>query len=123
MRARREPVSIDTPIGDEDDSHLIDFIEDKDTPSPLDNAQEENLKKVIHEVLASLSPREAKVLMLRYGIDTNTEHTLEELGKQFVVTRERIRQIEAKALRKLRHPSRANKLKGFLDGNLADKKL
>ncbi len=123
LRARREPVSIDTPIGDEDDSHLIDFIEDKDTPSPLDNAQEENLKKVIHEVLASLSPREAKVLMLRYGIDTNTEHTLEELGKQFVVTRERIRQIEAKALRKLRHPSRANKLKGFLDGNLADKKL
>ena len=115
MRARREPVSIDTPVGDEDDSHLIDFIEDKNTQSPLEVAQEQNLKQVIHEVLASLSPREAKVLMLRYGIDTSTEHTLEDLGKQFVVTRERIRQIEAKALRKLRHPSRANKLRGFLD--------
>ena len=115
MRARREPVSIDTPVGDEDDSHLIDFIEDKNTQSPLEVAQEQNLKQVIHEVLASLAPREAKVLMLRYGIDTSTEHTLEDLGKQFVVTRERIRQIEAKALRKLRHPSRANKLRGFLD--------
>ncbi len=115
MRARREPVSIDTPVGDEDDSHLIDFIEDKNSQSPLESAQEQNLKQVIHEVLASLSPREAKVLMLRYGIDTSTEHTLEDLGKQFVVTRERIRQIEAKALRKLRHPSRANKLRGFLD--------
>ena len=117
MRARREPVSIDAPVGDEEDSHLVDFIEDKTSPSPLEKAESDNLKQVVHEVLASLSPREAKVLMLRYGIDTNTEHTLEELGRQFVVTRERIRQIEAKALRKLRHPSRANKLRSFLDEN------
>lgn len=116
MRARREPVSIDSPVGDEDDSHLVDFIEDKGSLSPLEKAESDNLKQVVHEVLSSLSPREAKVLMLRYGIDTNTEHTLEELGRQFVVTRERIRQIEAKALRKLRHPSRANKLRGFLEG-------
>ena len=115
MRARREPVSIDSPVGDEDDSHLVDFIEDKSSQSPLEKAESDNLKQVVHEVLSSLSPREAKVLMLRYGIDTNTEHTLEELGRQFVVTRERIRQIEAKALRKLRHPSRANKLRGFLN--------
>lgn len=115
MRARREPVSIDSPVGDEDDSHLVDFIEDKGSQSPLEKAESDNLKQVVHEVLSSLSPREAKVLMLRYGIDTNTEHTLEELGRQFVVTRERICQIEAKALRKLRHPSRANKLRGFLD--------
>ena len=115
LRARREPISIDSPVGDEEDSHLVDFIEDKATESPLQKAEADNLKEVVHEVLASLSPREAKVLMLRYGIDTNTEHTLEELGRQFVVTRERIRQIEAKALRKLRHPSRANKLRGFLD--------
>ena len=115
LRARREPISIDSPVGDEEDSHLVDFIEDKATESPLQKAETDNLKEVVHEVLASLSPREAKVLMLRYGIDTNTEHTLEELGRQFVVTRERIRQIEAKALRKLRHPSRANKLRGFLD--------
>lgn len=115
MRARREPVSIDSPVGDEDDSHLVDFIEDKGSQSPLEKAESDNLKQVVHEVLSSLSPREAKVLMLRYGIDTNTEHTLEELGRQFVVTRERIRQIEAKVLRKLRHPSRANKLRGFLD--------
>lgn len=115
MRARREPVSIDSPVGDEDDSHLVDFIEDKGSQSPLEKAESDNLKQVVHEVLSSLSPREAKVLMLRYGIDTNTEHTLEELGRQFVVTRERIRQIEAKALRKLRHPRRANKLRGFLD--------
>ena len=115
MRTRREPVSIDSPVGDEEDSHLVDFIEDKSTQSPLEKAESDDLKQVVHEVLASLSPREAKVLMLRYGIDTNTEHTLEELGRQFVVTRERIRQIEAKALRKLRHPSRANKLRGFLD--------
>ena len=115
MRARREPVSIDSPVGDEEDSHLVDFIEDKSNQSPLERAESDNLKQVVHEVLASLSPREAKVLMLRYGIDTSTEHTLEELGRQFVVTRERIRQIEAKALRKLRHPSRANKLRGFLD--------
>ena len=115
LRARREPISIDSPVGDEEDSHLVDFIEDKATESPLQKAEADNLKEVVHEVLASLSPREAKVLMLRYGIDTNTEHTLEELGRQFVVTRERIRQIEAKALRKLRHPSRSNKLRGFLD--------
>lgn len=115
MRARRDPISIDLPIGDDEDTHLVDFIEDKDASGPLQNVENENLKQVIHEVLASLSPREAKVLMLRYGIDTNTEHTLEELGRQFVVTRERIRQIEAKALRKLRHPSRANKLRGFLE--------
>lgn len=114
LLARREPVSVDTPIGDDEDSHLVDFIEDKLSQTPLEAAQEENLKNTIHEVLSTLSPREAKVLMLRYGIDTNTEHTLEELGQQFVVTRERIRQIEAKALRKLRHPSRANKLRSFL---------
>ena len=117
MRARREPVSIDSPVGDEEDSHLVDFIEDKTSLGPLERAENDNLKQVVHEVLASLSPREAKVLMLRYGIDTSTEHTLEELGRQFVVTRERIRQIEAKALRKLRHPSRANKLRGFLDSD------
>ena len=117
MRARREPVSIDSPVGDEEDSHLVDFIEDKTSLGPLERAENDNLKEVVHEVLASLSPREAKVLMLRYGIDTSTEHTLEELGRQFVVTRERIRQIEAKALRKLRHPSRANKLRGFLDSD------
>ena len=121
MRTRREPVSIDSPVGDEEDSHLVDFIEDKSTQSPLEKAESDDLKQVVHEVLASLSPREAKVLMLRYGIDTNTEHTLEELGRQFVVTRERIRQIEAKALRKLRHPSRANKLRGFLDQDSAKK--
>ncbi len=115
LLARREPVSVDTPIGDDEDSHLVDFIEDKLSQTPLEAAQEENLKNIIHEVLSTLSPREAKVLMLRYGIDTNTEHTLEELGQQFVVTRERIRQIEAKALRKLRHPSRANKLRSFLN--------
>ncbi len=115
LLARREPVSVDTPIGDDEDSHLVDFIEDKLSQTPLEAAQEENLKNTIHEVLSTLSPREAKVLMLRYGIDTNTEHTLEELGQQFVVTRERIRQIEAKALRKLRHPSRANKLRSFLN--------
>ena len=123
MRARREPVSIDSPVGDEEDSHLADFIEDKTNQGPLERAQSDNLKQVVHEVLASLSPREAKVLMLRYGIDTSTEHTLEELGRQFVVTRERIRQIEAKALRKLRHPSRANKLRGFLDDDNIKKYL
>lgn len=121
MRARREPVSIDSPVGDEEDSHLVDFIEDKNSQGPLERAENDNLKQVVHEVLSSLSPREAKVLMLRYGIDTNTEHTLEELGRQFVVTRERIRQIEAKALRKLRHPSRANKLRGFLDSEVLEK--
>ena len=115
LLARREPVSMDTPLGDDEDSHLVDFIEDKLSQTPLEAAQEENLKATMHEVLATLSPREAKVLMLRYGIDTNTEHTLEDLGQQFVVTRERIRQIEAKALRKLRHPSRANKLRSFLE--------
>lgn len=111
----KEPVSLETPIGDDDDSHLGDFIEDQSMASPLDSATMAGLRETARAILASLTPREAKVLRMRFGIDMNTDHTLEEVGKQFDVTRERIRQIEAKALRKLRHPSRSEKLRSFLD--------
>ena len=106
---------METPIGDDEDSHLGDFIEDTSVQSPLDSATMESLRETTHSVLAQLTPREAKVLRMRFGIDLNTDHTLEEVGKQFDVTRERIRQIEAKALRKLKHPSRSRKLRSFLD--------
>src|ERR1043165_997380 len=108
--------SSSSPIGDDEDSHLGDFIEDVAAVSPLESATSESLREATHQILASLTPREAKVLRMRFGIDMNTDHTLEEVGKQFDVTRERIRQIEAKALRKLRHPSRANYLRSFLAG-------
>ena len=106
---------METPIGDDEDSHLGDFIEDTNAVSPLESATTSSLSEATQQILASLTPREAKVLRMRFGIDMNTDHTLEEVGKQFDVTRERIRQIEAKALRKLRHPSRANYLRSFLD--------
>ena len=106
---------METPIGDDEDSHLGDFIEDSTIDSPVDAATGESLKEVTDEILAGLTAREAKVLRMRFGIDMNTDHTLEEVGKQFDVTRERIRQIEAKALRKLRHPSRSEKLRTYLD--------
>jgi RNA polymerase primary sigma factor len=105
---------METPIGDDDDSHLGDFIEDTTTLTPIDAAVQDSLRDLCKEVLDTLTPREAKVLRMRFGIEMNTDHTLEEVGKQFDVTRERIRQIEAKALRKLRHPSRAERLKGFV---------
>ena len=114
LKIAKEPISMETPIGDDDDSHLGDFIEDSTLELPLDSATAQSLKVATHEVLEGLTPREAKVLRMRFGIDMNTDHTLEEVGKQFDVTRERIRQIEAKALRKLRHPSRSRKLKDFL---------
>ncbi len=116
LKIAKEPISMETPIGDDDDSHLGDFIEDTTTVAPADAAQYSSLSGVTKEVLDSLTPREAKVLRMRFGIEMNTDHTLEEVGKQFDVTRERIRQIEAKALRKLRHPSRSDKLKSFLEG-------
>jgi RNA polymerase primary sigma factor len=116
LKISKEPISMETPIGDDDDSHLGDFIEDQATLSPGDAALFASLREVTKEVLDSLTPREAKVLRMRFGIEMNTDHTLEEVGKQFDVTRERIRQIEAKALRKLRHPSRSEKLRSFLDG-------
>ncbi|MEY8214785.1 MAG: RNA polymerase sigma factor RpoD [Colwellia sp.] len=116
LKIAKEPISMETPIGDDEDSHLGDFIEDGNGELPVDSATSENLKGATHEVLAGLTAREAKVLRMRFGIDMNTDHTLEEVGKQFDVTRERIRQIEAKALRKLRHPSRSEQLKSFLDG-------
>ncbi|OUS32018.1 RNA polymerase sigma factor RpoD [Thalassotalea sp. 42_200_T64] len=116
LKIAKEPISMETPIGDDEDSHLGDFIEDGSGELPVDAATTENLKNATHEVLAGLTAREAKVLRMRFGIDMNTDHTLEEVGKQFDVTRERIRQIEAKALRKLRHPSRSEQLKSFLDG-------
>ena len=106
---------METPIGDDDDSHLGDFIEDLSTVSPSDAAVNSSLRDVCKDILDTLTPREAKVLRMRFGIEMNTDHTLEEVGKQFDVTRERIRQIEAKALRKLRHPSRSEKLRSFLD--------
>ena len=106
---------METPIGDDDDSHLGDFIEDLNTLLPREIALQDSMKDVVKEVLDSLTPREAKVLRMRFGVEMSTDHTLEEVGKQFDVTRERIRQIEAKALRKLRHPSRSDKLKSFLD--------
>jgi RNA polymerase primary sigma factor len=115
LKIAKEPISMETPIGDDEDSHLGDFIEDTNAVSPLDSATTSSLSEATQQILASLTPREAKVLRMRFGIDMNTDHTLEEVGKQFDVTRERIRQIEAKALRKLRHPSRANYLRSFLD--------
>ncbi|GLR71186.1 RNA polymerase sigma factor RpoD [Agaribacter marinus] len=115
LKIAKEPISMETPIGDDEDSHLGDFIEDTTITQPLDNATGNSLKNATQEVLAGLTAREAKVLRMRFGIDMNTDHTLEEVGKQFDVTRERIRQIEAKALRKLRHPSRSEQLKSFLD--------
>jgi len=115
LKIAKEPISMETPIGDDEDSHLGDFIEDTNAVSPLESATSQSLAEATHQILASLTPREAKVLRMRFGIDMNTDHTLEEVGKQFDVTRERIRQIEAKALRKLRHPSRANYLRSFLD--------
>jgi RNA polymerase primary sigma factor len=114
LKIAKEPISMETPIGDDEDSHLGDFIEDQTVHSPVDSATSEGLKESTHLVLAGLTPREAKVLRMRFGIDMNTDHTLEEVGKQFDVTRERIRQIEAKALRKLRHPTRSDQLKSFL---------
>lgn len=116
LKIAKEPISMETPIGDDDDSHLGDFIEDFNTVSPSDSALHGSMRDVVKDVLDSLTPREAKVLRMRFGIEMSTDQTLEEVGKQFDVTRERIRQIEAKALRKLRHPSRADKLKSFLEG-------
>jgi RNA polymerase primary sigma factor len=115
MKIAKEPVSLETPIGDEEDSHLGDFIEDKNAVLPLDAAIHSNLRETTTRILASLTPREERVLRMRFGIGMNTDHTLEEVGQQFSVTRERIRQIEAKALRKLKHPSRSRKLRSFLD--------
>ena len=115
MKIAKEPISMETPIGDDDDSHLGDFIEDLNNVAPAEAAMYSSLREVTKDVLESLTPREAKVLRMRFGIDMNTDHTLEEVGKQFDVTRERIRQIEAKALRKLRHPTRSDRLKSFLD--------
>jgi RNA polymerase primary sigma factor len=114
LKIAKEPISMETPIGDDEDSHLGDFIEDGSVLSPVDSATSEGLKETTHAVLAGLTPREAKVLRMRFGIDMNTDHTLEEVGKQFDVTRERIRQIEAKALRKLRHPTRSEQLRSFI---------
>jgi RNA polymerase primary sigma factor len=115
LKIAKEPISMETPIGDDEDSHLGDFIEDANIDSPVDSSLDEGLREATKEVLGSLTAREAKVLRMRFGIDMNTDHTLEEVGKQFDVTRERIRQIEAKALRKLRHPTRSDHLKSFLD--------
>ena len=115
MKIAKEPISLETPIGDEEDSHLGDFIEDKNAIIPVDAAIQSNLKETVTRVLASLTPREERVLRMRFGIGMNTDHTLEEVGQQFSVTRERIRQIEAKALRKLKHPSRSRKMRSFLD--------
>jgi RNA polymerase primary sigma factor len=115
MKISKEPISMETPIGDDEDSHLGDFIEDEKVMTPVDSAARESLSEATREILATLTPREAKVLRMRFGIDMNTDHTLEEVGKQFDVTRERIRQIEAKALRKLRHPTRAELLRTYMD--------
>ena len=115
LKIAKEPISLETPIGDEEDSHLGDFIEDKNAILPSDAAMHSNLRETTTRVLASLTPREERVLRMRFGIGMNTDHTLEEVGQQFSVTRERIRQIEAKALRKLKHPSRSRKLRSFLD--------
>lgn len=115
LKIAKEPISMETPIGDDEDSHLGDFIEDTNTTSPIDAATNSGLSEAVQKILGSLTPREAKVLRMRFGIDMNTDHTLEEVGKQFDVTRERIRQIEAKALRKLRHPSRAEQLRSFME--------
>ena len=115
MKIAKEPISMETPIGDDDDSHLGDFIEDGNTLAPAEAALHDSMRDVVKDILDSLTPREAKVLRMRFGIEMSTDHTLEEVGKQFDVTRERIRQIEAKALRKMRHPSRSDKLKTFLE--------
>jgi RNA polymerase primary sigma factor len=115
LKIAKEPISLETPVGDEEDSHLGDFIEDKNALLPIDAAIQANLRETTTRVLASLTPREERVLRMRFGIGMNTDHTLEEVGQQFSVTRERIRQIEAKALRKLKHPSRSRKLRSFLD--------
>ncbi|RVD65148.1 RNA polymerase sigma factor RpoD, partial [Mesorhizobium sp. M7A.F.Ca.ET.027.03.2.1] len=115
LKIAKEPISLETPVGDEEDSHLGDFIEDKMAILPIDAAIQANLRETTTRVLASLTPREERVLRMRFGIGMNTDHTLEEVGQQFSVTRERIRQIEAKALRKLKHPSRSRKLRSFLD--------
>jgi RNA polymerase primary sigma factor len=115
LKIAKEPISMETPIGDDEDSHLGDFIEDKNVEAPLEAATTSGLRNATHEILGSLTTRESRVLQMRFGIDMNTDHTLEEVGKQFDVTRERIRQIEAKALRKLRHPSRSDHLRSFLD--------
>jgi RNA polymerase primary sigma factor len=115
LKIAKEPISLETPIGDEEDSHLGDFIEDKNAIIPLDAAIQSNLREATTRMLATLTPREERVLRMRFGIGMNTDHTLEEVGQQFNVTRERIRQIEAKALRKLKHPSRSRKLRSFLD--------
>jgi len=117
MKIAKEPISMETPIGDDEDSHLGDFIEDLSTLAPDDSALYANLRDATRDVLDSLTTREAKVLRMRFGIEMNTDHTLEEVGKQFDVTRERIRQIEAKALRKLRHPTRSERLKSFLESS------
>lgn len=117
LKIAKEPISMETPIGDDEDSHLGDFIEDQNITSPIDAATSEGLKEATREVLENLTEREAKVLKMRFGIDMPTDHTLEEVGKQFDVTRERIRQIEAKALRKLRHPSRSEHLRSFLEND------
>ena len=116
LKISQEPVSLETPIGEEEDSHLGDFIPDDDAPAPSDAASFVLLKEQLNDVLSTLTPREAQVLKLRFGLDDGRQRTLEEVGKEFEVTRERIRQIEAKALRKLRHPSRSKKLKDFLEG-------
>ena len=115
MKIAKEPISLETPVGDEEDSNLGDFIDDQNAVIPLDAAIQENLREQTTQILSSLTPREERVLRMRFGIGMNTDHTLEEVGQQFSVTRERIRQIEAKALRKLKHPSRSRKLKIFLD--------
>jgi RNA polymerase primary sigma factor len=117
LKIAKEPISMESPVGDDEDSHLGDFIEDENAEKPLDQTINDGLSDSTRDILSSLTPREAKVLRMRFGIDMNTDHTLEEVGKQFDVTRERIRQIEAKALRKLRHPSRAQNLKSFLDND------
>ena len=115
LKIAKEPISMETPIGDDEDSHLGDFIEDSSITSPVESATIGGLQDSTRDILEGLTPREAKVLRMRFGIDMNTDHTLEEVGKQFDVTRERIRQIEAKALRKLRHPSRSDQLRSFLE--------
>ena len=115
LKIAKEPISLETPIGEEEDSHLGDFIEDKSVVSPVETVINTNLEDQTRRVLKTLTPREEKVLRMRFGIGMNTDHTLEEVGQQFSVTRERIRQIEAKALRKLKHPSRSRKMRSFLD--------
>ena len=115
LKIAKEPISMETPIGDDDDSHLGDFIEDTNNTAPIEAAMQAGLRDVVKDILDSLTPREAKVLRMRFGIGEKSDHTLEEVGQDFEVTRERIRQIEAKALRKLRHPSRSKKLRDYLE--------